>query len=456
MESNHGSEPLHGLDDIDWTALAPERGSEIPDLLRGVATEKQEQSLLQLHEILCFPAPGHVAAPEVVEFLVRLAGETWLRGRHNVVNLLQELTVPSMADHLPVLRDITLWRDEIAWAATTDVEKVRAQYREWLADAPDEQQYRRIQSRLRALEHDNGTHILAAELAVHEAVRERLPALLELLEGRENRGGDAVAEWVAYILAWFPEEADLILPALVGAGDSSSPYPALRPLPAEVWAMGMLSDPADVTATVHLAQLLTAADSDLAFAAAVALAQIHGPAVPEQALALLTGSDYWEDHLGASLPQSGPIEPTHLGMLLLSGVDDEDVRQAGVGQLKRVFAYTGGEGQGVVAANALEMALGPRHAERAPATGLDGFETQQREVVAAIGDITADAWEEGGLAEVVTAWGLPGNRADFRSFAGLESDEKPAQESTPAPQAAPQAQQPEQGGLLGRFFGGGR
>lgn len=451
MDGNHGPDPLHGLDDIDWDGLVPGRGKEIPDLLRRVDSERQEGALVELHAILAFPGPGYVAAPAVVEFLLRTVGQRWLRGRHNVLNLVQELTVPAMEDHLPVRRDTALWRDEVAWVTGTDGDTLRAQYAQWLSEAADEQRRRRMTTRLRALEHDSGPLVLAAELAVHELVQERLPALLGLLEGKANRSGaEPLAEWVSYLLAWFPEDAATIVPALLSAGDPLAADPDLRPLPAEVWAVGMLADPADVTVTVHLGQLLNDPDDDLVFAAALALGQIHGPEAPEQAIARLLGSAYWEDHFGACLPQSGAMEPAHLGMLALGAVDDEEVQRAKLHRLPRIFAYTGASGHGAVAADALELVFGPRGPGGKPAEGpdFDGYDQDQRDVVAAIAGIGEREWSESGLSEVLTDWGLPGERADLRAFTGADGPEPAA----PHPSAEPGVGEPT--GLLGRLFGG--
>ncbi|TDQ43918.1 hypothetical protein [Actinorugispora endophytica] len=452
MDGNHGSDPLHDLDGVDWDALVPEHGGRIPDLLRGVSGERQEEALVELHGILAFPGPGYVAAPAVVEFLMRMVAQEGLRGRHNVLNLVQELAVPAMADHLPVRRDSALWRDEVAWAVGADAGTLREQYEGWLAEAPDEQRHRRMSGRLRALSHDGGAAVLAAELAVHDAVRERLPVLLGLLEGKSNRGGDAVAEWASYILAWFPEDADEIVPAILSAGDPLAADTDLRPLPAEMWAVGMLADPADVTVTVQLGQLLVDSDEDLSFAAALALGQIHGSAAPEQAIARLLNAAYWEDQFGVCLPQSGGMEPAHLGMLALGAVDDEEVQRAKIHRLPRVFAYTGAGGHGAVAADALELAFGPRVLDRAPAKDgdFDGYDQDRRDVLTAIADIGEQEWQEGGLTEVLRAWGLPEERTALRAFTGADAEaDAPAEPEAPA---APAAAEP--GGLLGRLFGG--
>lgn len=448
MDGNRGSDPLHGVNDVDWAALAPERGREIPGLLRAVRGADQESALVALHEILAWPGPGYTAAPQVVGFLLNLV-EEGVPGRHLVINLVQELAVPAMADHLPDRRDLALWRDEIAWLSGTDLPTARDRYAEWLAEAPDEQERRRISGRLRALEHADGIAVVTAELAAYEAVRDRLDVLLGVLEGAANRGGDSVAEWASYLLAWYPEEADRIVPALLNAGDPRQTHPDLRPLPAEVWALGMLSAPDDVTVTVHLGQLLNDADDDLVFAAALALGLRHGPAAPEQAVARLLDAEFWDDHFGTCLPQSGPVEPAHLGMLAIGAIDDPEIRAAKAERLRRVLAYTGAAGWGIVVADALETVFGPRPGTPdSAAVDFASCDEEQRTVLEAVAAVDDAGWAEGGLAEVLAAWGLPAERAALRSFVG-------AAQEAPSGATAPPRPEPG-GGLLGRLFGGPR
>lgn len=445
MDGNRGSDPLHGVDDVDWAALAPGRGGEIPGLLRRVRGTDRESALVALYDILAWPRPGYAAAPRVVDFLLNLV-EQGAPGRPPVLNLVQELAVPAMADHLPDRRDLALWRDEITWLSGVDVQEARDRYTEWLAEAPDEQERRRLTGRLRALEHPNGIAVVAAELAAYEAVRNRLDVLLDTLPGRADRG-EGAAEWASYLLAWYPEEAERIVPALLNAGDPRNAALALRPLPAELWALGMLADPADATVTVHLGRLLDHSDDDLVFAAALALVLMHGPAAPEQAVARLLDAEYWDDRFGACLPQSGAVEPAHLGMLAVGAVDDAELRTAKTEQLARILAYTGSAGWGIVVADALETVFGPRPGAAETAGGIDfaGCDREQRAVLTAVAEADETGWAEGGLAEPLAAWGLPAERAALRSFVGLSEEAAPP---------GPEPQAPAGGGLLGRLFGG--
>src|SRR5699024_12712859 len=127
-------------------------------------------ALSQLHDIMRFPAPGHLAAPKAVDFLVDIAcsEDTPVTDRWRPLSLLLELVGSHAEERLPVARDLEQWREEMACAADNDVEKVRAQYGIWAAEAPDEQHYHRARNRLAVVDKPEGGKILQAELACYE------------------------------------------------------------------------------------------------------------------------------------------------------------------------------------------------------------------------------------------------------------------------------------------------
>lgn len=94
--------PLQGVDDIDWGALAPERGSEIPELLRGVrGGDDPARSVATLYDILRFPGAGYPAAPTASGFLVDIACDPETADPGQALSLLLELVAPTAADHFP-------------------------------------------------------------------------------------------------------------------------------------------------------------------------------------------------------------------------------------------------------------------------------------------------------------------------------------------------------------------
>ncbi|MFC4566087.1 hypothetical protein ACFO4E_29885 [Nocardiopsis mangrovi] len=476
MDATTGTGPLHGVDDIDWAALAPEGGADIPALLRGIAgdasaTRGLDDSVSALFDLIRFPAPAYAAAPRVAEYLVRIAchPDTPADWRSRPLSLLLELLVPTAAEVLPARTDLGLWRDEVSWAASTDAEKVREQYRTWLEEAPDEQQYRRMRSRLDTVSRENGAALLQAELDVYDTVRDRADDLIGLLDGRANRRGiDPPAEWACYLLAFVPDAAEKsLVPLKASLAEAAPPLPGEAPPPlgaqrhdvlsAELFAVGMLAAPDDAGATVALAHEMASGHLYNGFAAAVALTVIHGEKAPEECLVRLRAAGRTSVGYPAlfddSWPHCGENTPAALGYLALGRAGDraQPLRSA---MLPKVLANAEGGARAAVAGSALESVLGPRSAAEAPDPEAD-FDEATLQVFWAIAELPADGWDDG-LADALAGWGLPTERADFRAFAGVEDhpgEEAPAADT---PAAAPPAAAPrQQGGLFSRLFGPG-
>ncbi|MFC3995224.1 hypothetical protein ACFOVU_04825 [Nocardiopsis sediminis] len=477
MDATTGTGPLHGVDDIDWAALAPEDGADIPGLLRGIAGDASaprglDDSVSALFDLIRFPAPAYAAAPRVAEYLLRIAchPDTPADWRARPLSLLLELLVPTAAATLPARTDIALWRDEVAWAAATDAEKVRDQYRAWLEEAPDEQQYRRMLSRLDTASRENGAALLQAELDVYDTVRDHAGDLAGLLDGRENRRGiDPPAEWASYLLAFVPDTAETALPPLKASLAEAAPaLPGQAPPPlgtpqhdvlsAELFAIGMLAAPDDAGATVALAHEMASGHLYNGFAAAMALTVIHGEKTPEECLVRLRAAGRTSVGYPAlfddSWPHCGENTPATLGFLAL-GRAGERARPLRLAMLPKVLASAEGTARAAVAATALESVLGPRSAAEAPDPEAD-FDDDTLKVFWAIAELPADGWDDG-LPDALAAWGLPTGRADFRAFAGVEDDagDEPPADGAPAQAPAGAAQQRPQGGLFSRLFGPG-
>ncbi|MBX9391531.1 hypothetical protein ACFPZ0_25310 [Streptomonospora nanhaiensis] len=479
MDETTGSGPLHAVDDTDWSALAP-GGHAIPGLLHDIAGGEGAQrgvddAVPELFDLIRFPGPGYLAAPRVAHHLISIACHpgTPAAWRSRPLSLLLELLAPTAAVLLPEPRDPSQWRDEVAWAAGTDLEKVRDQYRAWFDDASDEQRLRHMAARIDTVARDQGVALLQAEREVHDTVRERVPDLLRLLDGGDNRRGiDSPAEWACYILAFVPEAAAEVYPALLrGVGTPADlPGGSSRDLlSAELFALGMLAPPDDPEVTVALAHVMASGHLYNAFAAAVALVQIHGERAPREALTRIgrggrTNVGY-RGLFGDSWPHCGELAPAVLGFLALGRAGRRSVEQR-IGMLPDVLAGAEGAGRAAVVGAALEMVLGPRTAAPdhplEPDTDLD---QDTLKVLWSIADIPAAAWTESAVGDTVQAWGLPEDRTGFRVFAGVDDAAEtdapdPAGSGTgdpaasaPAPAAAPE---PQGGGLLSRLFGGGR
>ncbi|MDA0563115.1 hypothetical protein LG943_02040 [Streptomonospora sp. S1-112] len=477
MDETTGSGPLHGVDDTDWSALAP-GGDAIPGLLRDIAGGEGAQrgvddAVPELFDLIRFPGPGYLAAPRVADHLISIACHpaTPAAWRSRPLSLLLELLAPTAAALLPEPRDLAQWRDEVAWAAGTDLDKVRDQYRAWFVEAADEQRLRHMAARIDTVARDQGVALLQAELEVHDTVRARVPDLLRLLEGADNRRGiDSPAEWASYVLAFVPDAAADVYPALlrgVGVPADLSGGSSRDLLSAELFALGMLAPPDDPEVTVALTHVMASGHLYNAYAAAVALVQIHGEKAPREALTRIgRGGRTNVGHrglFGDSWPHCGELAPEVLGFLAL-GRGGRRATAARIAMLPDILAGAEGAGRTAVVGAALEMVLGPRTA--APEQPLEpdtDFDQDTLKVLWSIADIPAAAWTESAVGDTVQAWGLPEDRADFRVFAGVDDAAGSAADDTPDPaagapapaaSAAPPAQQ-QGGGLLSRLFGGG-
>lgn len=477
------NDPLHGVDDVDWKGLAPDRGGEIPGLLRELA--QGDEALSALHDIIHFPAPGHLAAPAAVGFLARIAcdPQTPATDRWRPLSLLLELVAPHAEDKFPAHRELALWREEVAWITSTDQETVRAQYRAWITEAPDEQRFHRMANRAAVLDLPQGPRLLQAELDTYEAVREHIPDLVGLLRGSGNRGGvDRATEWTCYLLAFFPEDADRIVPAITAASQLLTPKDlraapqeaasslremremlanpaAEEPVSAELFALGMLAPPDDPEITVALAHQMAGGHLYNGFAAAIALAVIHGERTPLEAVvrAKRAGASRvgYPGLFGDSWPHCGERSPQELGFLALAA-GGERTRALRLDMFATVLEQAEGSSRAVVAGAGLEMALGPRSTPReAESHASADYGEDVLKVLWSIAELPDSAWEDEDLCATLRAWALPDTPAAYRELVGAEIEDPGAQEAeeprpdTPAP---PPSGRPA--GLFGRLFGG--
>lgn len=476
---NATTDPHDGAENVDWASLAPEGGARIPELLGQLAGS--DSALSELHDIIHFPAPGHLAAPKAVDFLVDLAcaESTPATDRWRPLSLLLELVAGHAEDRFPETRDLDQWRDEVAWAASNDAEKVRQQYRDWAEEAPDEQHYHRMRNRLAVMEQPDGAAILQAELDTYEAVRARVPDLVALLHGGANRGGmDRAGEWVSYLLAFLPDDAERITTEITGASQvllakDLRPAPqaptSLRdvmnaldsggdPLPAELFALGLLASPTDIDVSVGLTHQMAGGNLYNSFAASVAMLLIHGERTPREALRRVgrgggTSMGY-QGLFNESWPHCGGHSPQVLGFLALGRAGDRARRL----RLDILPGLINGEedSRALVTGVGLELVLGPRSKGRTAEEHAEAdYDEETLKVLWTIAELPASAWEDEEFTRTLSAWALPDNAEDFCALVGVE----PQPEPEPEQAAAPQPQQPaapQPGGLLGRLFGGGR
>lgn len=477
---NDANDVPSGAHDVDWAALAPEGGDRIPELLDQLTGS--DAAVSDLHDIIRFPAPGHRAAPKAVDFLVDIAcAHTTPAGdRYRPLSLLLELVGAHAEDRFPEVRDLDQWRDEVAWAAANDADKVREQYREWAQEAPDEQHHQRMRNRLAVMEHDDGAALLQAELDTYLAVCARVPDLVELLKSSADRGGmDRAGEWVSYVLGFLPSESERIVSEITGASHvllakDLRPTPQQptsfreamnqvrdsgEPLPAELFALGLLADPADIDTGIGLTHQMAGGNLYNSYAASVAMVLIHGENTPREALRRIgrgggTNMGY-EGLFNESWPHCGNRSPQVLGFLAL-GRAGERARRLRLDILPGLIKGEE-ESRALVTGVGLELVLGPRSKEHtAEEHASADYDEETLKVLWSIAELPASAWQDEEFRATLRAWALPDNAEDYGALVGVEPEpEEPAEEPGPAPQAGPGVPERPQG-LLGRLFGGGR
>ena len=201
------------------------------------------------------------AAVHAVAFLVRMALDPRLAGRHEFVALLGAIAIGLDDNYLPDGYDPQQDLDYLA-----RLRGEAADWPSWIAGATDDEQRRqREESCARVL--------IDAEAVVrcHDAVRAALPALAVLLSSDRP---ELRAE-TANLLAWFPESAATSIPLLKAfvAGEAS-PGAAAK----GVVALGLLGEPATVP---FIRRYVDSPVAELRWASAFALTRfgIAGPAV---------------------------------------------------------------------------------------------------------------------------------------------------------------------------------
>jgi hypothetical protein len=203
---------LAGLDNINWAALGHAYGSaeDVPGQLRGACgpDEQARQSAFRsLFGNIFHQGTRYSASPYAVPFLTRIAVAGPAAARADALLLLTRLAVDWHDEY-----DLPLGIDTVAWrAAAISPEENMRWYDEQIAAETDEKRLSNLREGRAYCAAGHPVDTREGALRSYDAVRAQLPALLELL-------GDPAPEIrikTAYLLGWFPEEADAALPPLL-------------------------------------------------------------------------------------------------------------------------------------------------------------------------------------------------------------------------------------------------
>ncbi|MFI6588179.1 HEAT repeat domain-containing protein [Embleya sp. NPDC050493] len=227
---------LAGLDDIDWAALGHAYGSaeDVPDQLRAVCgpdEEAREDAFRSLFGNIFHQGTRYSASPYAVPFLARIAATGPPGARGDALLLLTRLAVDWHDEYdLPLGIDTAAWR-----AAAVSPEETLRWYDEEIAAETDEQRLRGLREARAYCAAGHPIDAREGALRSYDAVRARLPALFDLLGDPDPE----IRTRTAYLLGWFPEEADTALPPLLARLDREpDPITAATVLV----AVGLLAD----------------------------------------------------------------------------------------------------------------------------------------------------------------------------------------------------------------------
>lgn len=208
---------LAWLDDIDWAALGHAYGSaeDVPGQLRAVCgpdEEARKSAYRSLFSNIFHQGTRYSASPYAVPFLTRIALAGPADARADALMLLTRLATDWHDEYdLPLGIDTAAWR-----AAVISPEDTLRWYDEQIAAESDEEQLKKLREARAYCAAGHPVDTREGALRSYDAVRAQLPALLELLDDRDVE----IRTKTAYLLGWFPEEADVTLPSLLTCLDA--------------------------------------------------------------------------------------------------------------------------------------------------------------------------------------------------------------------------------------------
>ncbi|MFJ4672698.1 hypothetical protein [Kitasatospora purpeofusca] len=417
---------LADLDTIDWAALRHAYGSaqDVPGQLRAVCgpdEEARERAFSSLFGNIFHQGSRYSASPYAVPFLTRIAVAGPAGARADTLLLLTRLAVDWHDEYdLPLGIDTAAWR-----AATISPEESLRWYDEQIAIETDDERAKHLREGREYCAAGHPVDAREGALRSYDAVRAQLPVLFGLL-------GDPVPEVrarTAYLLGWFPEEADTALPPLLARLDvEQDPACAATVLV----AVGLLADhdPAG-----RLRRHLDHEHPLRRWAAATALARLlaaHPPAAPR-----LPPAGRIAAELAAFGAGPAPAATTghHAGDLhsytvrsllhLMKAAEDPDTVLLEIVRALPRIEETGGVPRPLAAraGNLLEALFEP--ADIAPVFA--GLSSGRRRLLRALAELlTAEdfqSWPFGSdLHERFTRYGLPGTRPALRAYVGLSTE----------------------------------
>jgi len=202
---------LDRVDEVDWSSLRGVDGpaTEVPDLLRALPSGDTDALLGELYNTVCNQGTRFEAAAHVVPFLVGLCVDPANAGRDHILWVVADLAIGEDAAWLPDGFPVAAERAELARPHAAPRHTAGSGFRT--------------------------PALMAHAMRAYDAVRAEIPVIADLLDDPDP----AVRTVAAYALAWFPEDAAMLVPRLLARLDRE---PVANARAAALLALGLLGD----------------------------------------------------------------------------------------------------------------------------------------------------------------------------------------------------------------------
>lgn len=255
--SNLSTEPLVGLDEINWAQITDAHGTaeDLPKHLKQLQSSDPEEYISagdNLFSDICSHGTRYEASAKTVPFLYALISTSKTMAREALLNLLVYLAVGQPSLYVPTGIDLEKWKDRIDEIQTAEYAHAKTQeVAQWVLQATCETERRARRNSANITSSVQSQ--IQEELYGYEtycAVEIRVSELIKCL-------GDSSVNLriaAAYALAFFPRQADITTGSILGllAEDSESPVRGTAAL-----AVAILHAPlANDSARSHILQRL--------------------------------------------------------------------------------------------------------------------------------------------------------------------------------------------------------
>lgn len=201
--------------EVDWSSVSHAYGpaTEVPGLLHSIRSSKQtvrQGAYRDLAALMVDQGSRSEASAAVVPYLIEVVADPSAPDRFAACQVLAAIAVGDESSWLSDRADPSRMRSEVERRRQMSKAELEEDHQSWIAAAPNEEERsaRARRAEWRDLEAERDEERWAIE--AYDAVRTGVPVYIAALEAPEK----AVRLYAAYLLAWFPEEAKVISPAM--------------------------------------------------------------------------------------------------------------------------------------------------------------------------------------------------------------------------------------------------